>query len=139
MRNWTFLRFAALWLTIFLAGGILFGCASKDDGESFREARFAYTLNGGDPFQTNLNGNAKKFLQTKIVIEISNEKMLEVFTEKDYKVCDAVLLELRTLTEEQLKEADIQSVLGQSLINKINEAMDTDTVKNVYFKSFVVA
>ncbi len=136
MRKMTVYRLAAVCLLVALIGALLCGCAKKDDED---DKLFAYSPNGGKAFQTNLSGSSKKVMQTEIVIEVSSEKTANKFEEQDYKICNAVLMELRSVTEDKLKEADIQKTIGQELKIIINETMDTDSVKNVYFKSFVVA
>lgn len=90
-----------------------------------------------DSFVTNVKGSSKLFKAT--VVLVASEKGLDGFIEDNqYVIRDTILFDLRSLTEEDIKSADIQDKLRLSISQDLNKALDTESMVSVYFSDFVM-
>jgi flagellar basal body-associated protein FliL len=116
------------------AMGVLAGCQKNDGEEEEKEEIFVY--DAGE-FTTNVQGDRGVVLRSALKVDVTKESLLTTLEERGYVAQDAIVYQLRQLTEETVKQQDIQVTLGESIRGALNEAFETDAFKGVYFSQFV--
>ena len=95
----------------------------------------------GDYFVTNINGS-NKLVKVTVFLEVNKKQDDATFfaflDEKQYLIRNAVTFTLRSKTEEELKADNAQEMLNAEITKKINDALEIDNVKNVYFSDYVI-
>ncbi|MDR0671565.1 MAG: flagellar basal body-associated FliL family protein [Oscillospiraceae bacterium] len=114
--------------------GGLSGC-QKSGGEEEPEETI-YVYDAGE-FTTNVQGDRGVVLRTALKIDVTRESLLVTLEERGYVAQNAIVYQLRQLTEETVKQQDIQVTLGASIRDALNEAFETDAFEGVYFSQFV--
>ncbi|MDR1158643.1 MAG: flagellar basal body-associated FliL family protein [Oscillospiraceae bacterium] len=115
--------------------GVLAGCQKNDaDEEEEKEEIFVY--DAGE-FTTNVQGDRGVVLRSALKVDVAKETLLATLEERGYVAQNAIVYQLRQLTEETVKQQDIQITLGESIRGALNEAFETEAFKGVYFSQFV--
>ena len=93
----------------------------------------------GDYFVTNVKDSDKLFKVT-IVLMLNTDKLNDQLDKKDkYLIRDTILFTLRTLTEEDILNPDIQDNLRKDLTKKLNAALGIDNIVTICFSDFVMS
>jgi flagellar basal body-associated protein FliL len=91
----------------------------------------------GDPFVTNIKESDKK-IRVSIVLELKRDDQEEFLTEHNHMIRDVVVFTLCNKTEESLTAPGIEDALRKEIVEKVNEKLDIDYVKTVYFNDYVL-
>ncbi len=95
------------------------------------------TYDPGSEFITNLNeGNS--LIKAKIILEVSNKKMVKSLEKDNHIVRDAIITVLRNKTPGEINQEDGMQELKEDIINHLNEVFETEAFVNVYFEEIVV-
>ncbi|MDR3207745.1 MAG: flagellar basal body-associated FliL family protein [Oscillospiraceae bacterium] len=124
-------RAALLLAGAMLCAGLLFGCGAKEESEELK----TYPYDAGE-FFTNIR-DSKMMLSCAIKMDLTSEKLSAELVEKDYIVKDVIGTRLRQITEEDLAREDFVSELADSLVEQLNEALESRHFYRVYFIRFV--
>ena len=95
-----------------------------------------YEYSIGD-FTTNL-GNARSYFKGKIVVEVTDKKLVEKFPENDARIRDRVIKTLIDKKPEDIMNPTGQQNLRKELINEISILMETDKISNLFFTDYIV-
>lgn len=130
-----------LFLVIVVAGVTSFGVLwylSQPDGETgAEEMEMGPTYELGD-YTVNLAGsNRYQFLQTTVVIEVSEEEVIEELEERSPQVQDYMISVLRNTTDEELTQPGVPEVKN-NITSALNEIAVSGEIRNVWFTDFVV-
>ncbi len=99
---------------------------------------FTFTLE--KEFITNVK-NSQSLFKTSITFEIEQEKEEEqkAFLEENTPVIrDSILFLLREKTYDELRASDIRDKLSKQIVELLNEKLDVEYLKSVYFNEYVV-
>ncbi len=128
-----------IFLVIVVAGATSFGVLwylSQPDEET-EEMEMGPTYEMGE-YTVNLTGaSGYQFLQTTVVIEVSEEEVIEKLEERSPQVQDYMISVLRNTTDEELEEPGVPGI-KRNIIEALNEIAANGEVRNVWFTDFVV-
>ena len=98
------------------------------------EVRVEYSP--GEFFTTNVNGS-NRLLKTGIVLVVNETGLDEMLSAQNARIRDAIIFILRELTEDQIKETNVQDELRDKIISELNERLGIDNFVEVLFNDFV--
>lgn len=117
--------------------GLLWYMSQDSAPEEGEEQTMGPTYQIGD-FTVNLSGSGGyQYLQTNIVVEVSDEDVINELDSRSPQVQDAILTTLRSQSMEQIQEPGANQI-KQELANNINEVIQHGEIENVWFTQFVV-
>lgn len=93
--------------------------------------------NTGSPFITTLR-DSRKIIKADIVIEIHDKKDERILSDFNYRVRDCILTILGNISEDDIKSEDFKDNLKSDIKNKLQEMLETITIKGIYFNEFVI-
>ncbi|SDL74008.1 flagellar basal body-associated FliL family protein [Halarsenatibacter silvermanii] len=129
-----------IFLVVFIAGATSFGVLwylSQQDAEEAEEVELGPTYDLGE-YTVNLTGeSAFQILQTKIVVEVSSEEVIEEFEERSPQVQDTLISVLRNAGDQELREPGMPGI-KEDIKSALNEISRNGEVRNVWFTDFVV-
>lgn len=112
--------------------------APKDEVEPV-EQRGSYSP--GDHFITNVK-DSQMLVKASVVLEVNrsaeDEEFYAFLDENKYKIRDAIVFVLREKTADQLQQPNIKAILTDEMVEKINQVLEIDNVKTIYFTDYVV-
>ncbi len=79
-----------------------------------------------------------RYLRVSIDLEIENEETGKVVDKRLPKIRDAILTILPTKKYEDIGTVEGKSALRNEMLTKLNELMEPEKIKNIYFTEFVV-
>jgi len=127
-------------LIVVLAAATSFGVLwymTRDTGPDEIEDRMGPTYQLGE-YTVNLSGTGGfQYLQTNIVVEVSDEKVLEEIDKRSPQIDDAIISTLRNQSIDEIQEPGANEI-KQQLIDSINNVLAHGEVRNVWFTQFVV-
>jgi flagellar FliL protein len=92
-----------------------------------------------DSFIVNLAGaGGRNYLKIDISLELSDPAVQQEIANKLPKIRDAILLILSTKTFDDVKTSQGKMLLKEDILMRINDALTSGSVENLYFTSFVV-
>jgi len=92
-----------------------------------------------DDFTVNLlNENGKRYLRTKINLELDSENLQPEIEKKVPVLRDIILQILASKQVEEITTKDGKERLKDELVKAINRALIDGQIKNIYFSSFVI-
>ena len=80
----------------------------------------------------------KRYLRVSMDLELENEESAKVVDKWLPKLRDAVLMILPTKKYEDIGTVQGKSALRNEILTKLNELMEPEAIKNIYFTEFVV-
>lgn len=98
-------------------------------GEMFDLEQFVVNLS--DP-------KGKRYLKVKITIELESVEVVERVTKVMPKLRDVVIIMLTSLTFEEVMTPEGKIQIRDELLERFNQTLRPDRVKNIYFTEFVV-
>lgn len=119
---------------IFFGSIIYFVFFRNADDTSKPLKTYEYTI--GD-FTTNL-GNVRSFFKGKLVVEVTDKKLLDKFPENNARIRDRVIEILISKKPEQIMDPTGQQNLRIELIGEISKLMETDQISNLYFIDYII-
>ncbi|MDH3393880.1 MAG: flagellar basal body-associated FliL family protein [Desulfobulbaceae bacterium] len=92
-----------------------------------------------EPFVVNLaDPKGKRYLKVQIKLEIESVEALERTQKAAPKLRDLVIIMLTSLTFEEVMTPEGKIRIRDELLERFNQVMRPDRVKNIYFTEFVV-
>ncbi len=87
----------------------------------------------------NLSGSGSHYLRVKVTIDHpKNKKLKEELDKKKHIVSDAIIATLRGKTLAEVSNANALQGLKNSLIEEINNNLDSGEITGIYFTDFLV-
>jgi len=129
-----------IFLVIFVAGatsfGVLWYISQTEEGEA-GEREMGPTHELGE-YTVNLTGSERyQFLQTTVVIEVSEEDVIERLESRAPQVQDSMISVFRNTTDEELTEPGVPE-LKQNIKDVLNDIAAEGEIRSVWFTDFVV-
>lgn len=92
-----------------------------------------------DPFVVNLaDPKGKRYLKVKIELELEAATSVEKATKVAPKLRDMVIMMLTSLSFEEVMTPEGKIGIRDELLERFNQIMRPDRIKNIYFTEFVV-
>ncbi len=92
-----------------------------------------------EPFVVNLaDPKGRRYLKVQLKLEIENPEALERTQKAAPKLRDLVIIMLTSLTFEEVMTPEGKIRIRDELLERFNQVMRPDRVKNIYFTEFVV-
>jgi len=79
-----------------------------------------------------------RYLRVSMDLELENEETGKIVDRRLPKIRDAILTILPTKKYEDIGTVEGKSVLRNEMLTKLNELMEPEKIKNIYFTEFVV-
>jgi flagellar FliL protein len=94
---------------------------------------------GLEPFVVNLaDPKGKRYLKVKIELELENLAAVDKATKVAPKLRDMVIMMLTSLSFEEVMTPEGKIRIRDELLERFNQIMRPDRIKNIYFTEFVV-
>lgn len=90
-----------------------------------------------DPFILNLS-EPGRFVKLTVHLEVKNEKIQQYINEKMPKIRDVIITLLSSKSADVLATPEGKFQLKDELLLRVNQAIEKDFVKNIYFTEFVI-
>lgn len=92
-----------------------------------------------EPFVVNLaDPKGKRYLKVQLKLEVESPEALERIQKAAPKLRDLVIIMLTSLTFEEVMTPEGKIRIRDELLERFNQVMRPDRVKNIYFTEFVV-
>jgi flagellar FliL protein len=92
-----------------------------------------------EPFVVNLaDPKGKRYLKVKIELELESKEAVDKATKVSPKLRDMVIMMLTSLGFEEVMTPEGKIRVRDELLERFNEIMRPDHIKNIYFTEFVV-
>jgi len=92
-----------------------------------------------EPFVVNLaDPKGKRYLKIKIELELESKEAVDKATKVSPKLRDMVIMMLTSLGFEEIMTPEGKIRVRDELLERFNEIMRPDHIKNIYFTEFVV-
>ena len=92
-----------------------------------------------EPFVVNLaDPKGKRYLKVKIELELESKEAVDKATKVSPKLRDMVIMMLTSLGFEEIMTPEGKIRVRDELLERFNEIMRPDHIKNIYFTEFVV-
>ncbi|RKD34443.1 flagellar basal body-associated FliL family protein [Thermohalobacter berrensis] len=79
-----------------------------------------------------------RIAKLNITIEVTDEELIEVFTNKDFLIKDEINKIIRSKNEEDIEGSNGQIMLQEEITKTLKEIFQNDKINNIYFKEFIV-
>ncbi len=90
-------------------------------------------------FLVNLaDAGGKKYLKTKIALELSGEMALEEIIRRKVMIRDVILMHLSSKTFEDINTVDGKIELRNELVMRLNQSLHGAAIRKIYFTEFVI-
>lgn len=90
-----------------------------------------------ESFITNVN-ESNKLLKTTIVLVANKEELQPVLDANQFVIRNEILFILRSLTEADVKNTEVETLLGENIVQRLNEVLEIDNITGVLFTDFVM-
>lgn len=92
-----------------------------------------------EPFVVNLSDpKGKRYLKLKVELELDSPTAAEVVTKVMPKLRDTVIMMLTSLTFEEVMTPEGKIRIRDELLDRFNQILRPNRIKNIYFTEFVV-
>ncbi|MFA7383214.1 MAG: flagellar basal body-associated FliL family protein [Desulfurivibrionaceae bacterium] len=92
-----------------------------------------------EPFVVNLaDPKGKRYLKVKIELELENKEAVDKVTKASPKLRDMVIMMLTSLDFEEVMTPEGKIRVRDELMERFNEILRPEHIKNIYFTEFVV-
>ncbi|PAB61262.1 flagellar basal body-associated FliL family protein [Anaeromicrobium sediminis] len=122
-------------ITAIVLGGTIFYTTSKDKKEEPKEVK-TYTHSLGEIY-ANVQ-DSRRILKINMDIEISDEKLIEKFNEKNSKIKNAILETLGNKREEDLLVVGGQQALRKEILKEVKKIVPSNEILDIFFVEFIV-
>jgi len=110
---------------------------SQKDNVKNNEKVEVVVIHSDSPYITNLK-DSNSYLKVDISIEVKDSKDAELLKNDMYKVRDKIIKILRNVSEDDMKQSDIQEKLKNQIKQDLQKDLKIDTINGIYFNEFVV-
>lgn len=111
----------------------------KDAGSQQTSQPFIGEIYALEPFVVNLaDPKGKRYLKVKIEIELESATAVEQITKVAPKLRDMVIMMLTSLSFEEVMTPEGKIRIRDELLERFNQIMRPERIKNIYFTEFVV-
>ncbi|RMG81749.1 MAG: flagellar basal body protein FliL [Bacteroidetes bacterium] len=90
-----------------------------------------------DPFILNLS-EPGRFVKLSIHLEVKNEKIQQYVTDRMPKIRDSIITLVSSKSADILATPEGKFQLKDELLLRVNQAVEKDLIKNLYFTEFVI-
>ena len=123
--------------------GIIFGLQimNKDKGP---ETEVELDISSAKIFQHDVGemfcnlAESRKLVKINPTVETTDEKFIEVLTNKNYIIRNEINEIIRSKKAEEIEGSEGQKSLQKQILTRLNEIFNTKVISNVYFKDFIV-
>ncbi len=115
--------------------GVFYFATNRSNEETIKEIE-TFTYSFGELY-SNLK-DSKKILKINIVLETTDEKLLEKVESEKFKINNNILELLRSKTESDLAGDVGQQNLRKEVLNLTKSILPSDKVNDVYFIEFII-
>jgi len=91
----------------------------------------------GNYFVTDI-ADSRRLLKSDIIISCSGDYKSNDLVKENHRIRDIIIFTLREKTESDLQTNGIKELLNEEIIQKLNDAFETDAFKKLYFNEFVI-
>ncbi len=100
---------------------------------------FKDRLYGLDPFVVNVTGDGyNRFLKLRIELEASDTELKEEIDARLPQVRDALIVLLSSKQLSDITDFEVKALLKEDILERVNDLLDTGSVRSVLFTEFVV-
>jgi len=110
--------------------------AQKVEEEVPKEKEKAFLIQL-DPFILNLS-EPGRFVKLTVHLEVKNEKIQQYVNDRMPKIRDAIITLVSSKSADVLSTPEGKFQLKDELLLRVNQAIEKDFVKNIYFTEFVI-
>ncbi|MCT4507991.1 MAG: flagellar basal body-associated FliL family protein [Tepidibacter sp.] len=122
-------------ISLLIFGATLYFVYFKNSDGS-RQNLEAFNYDAGQ-FSTNM-GDSNHYFKGNIVIESTDEKEIEVMTEKSVIIRDTILKVIISQDPEKMTSNEGLDKLERELISDLSTKLNLKSIKNVYFTDYIV-
>ncbi|WFD11685.1 flagellar basal body-associated FliL family protein [Tepidibacter hydrothermalis] len=122
-------------ISLLIFGATLYVVHFKDSSKSSQKVK-TFNYDAGE-FSTNM-GDSAHYFKGKIVIESTDEKEIEIMTEKNVIIRDTILKVIISQDPEKMTSNEGLDKLERELISNLSMKLDFKSIKNVYFTDYIV-
>ncbi|MDR1669699.1 MAG: flagellar basal body-associated FliL family protein [Oscillospiraceae bacterium] len=126
-------KIAALCLLAVMAMTLLASCGEKAEAYTGQKnVNFSFD----EPFIANVSDEPRQYVKCAIMLEISDEKLLEELTAKQHRIRGFVYDLIGARTNEQVRDIAEKSTILAEFIALANAEFNTDAIVAAYFTEF---
>lgn len=111
--------------------------AKKDDVVELPKEKEKAILIPLDPFILNLS-EPGRFVKLTIHLEVKNEKIQQYVNDRMPKIRDSIITLVSSKSADILSTPEGKFQLKDELLLRVNQAVEKDLIKNIYFTEFVI-
>lgn len=82
--------------------------------------------------------NTKHFFKGKVTLELTNEKLTTVLTEKQVIIRDSIIGIILEKEPDEMVTTQGREKLKKEIIDKVTKIVDNKAISNVYFPDYIV-
>lgn len=97
----------------------------------------SYVYSTGESFLTNLK-DGSHYVKADILIEVSNKDALKILEQNNYKIRDQIIEILGDIDQEEIKNKDFKKNLRNTLKEDLQNLLNIDKIKGIYFNEFII-
>jgi flagellar FliL protein len=119
---------------VFIYKLVINNSAGTKDGKKAIEVGPLYET---EEFTVNMAGTINHYIKAKFALEVTDEKVSKEIEERWPLLKDAIIRILSEQTEQTLLDSKGKEMLKQKLIKAMNNFLETGTIKQVYFETWL--
>ncbi len=120
---------------VLIIAGVVVGVLLLGNSEKKPKEVKTYFLSLGEIY-SNVK-DSKKIVKVKFTIETTNEKSIDKLSGKSFIILDEVNKIIRNTTEDELQGMEGQTKLQDSILERLVELFENESITNVYFDEFI--
>jgi len=97
----------------------------------------SYIYSTGESFLTNLK-DGSHYVKADILIEVPDKKTLKILEQNNYKIRDEIIEILGDIVQEDIKDKDFKKNLRNKLKEDLQNLLNIDKIKGIYFNEFII-
>lgn len=122
-------------VTAIVFGGVFYFAVYKTPEKAVKEIK-TYSFPIGELY-SNVK-DSRRILKANIVVEVTDEKIIEKLNENKSKITNNIIELLRSKDENNLSGDKGQQALRAEILKSIQQVIHSDQITNVYFVEFIV-
>ena len=97
----------------------------------------SYIYSTGESFLTNLK-DGSHYVKADILIEVPDKETLKILEQNNYKIRDEIIEILGDIDQEDIKDIDFKKNLRNKLKEDLQNLLNIDKIKGIYFNEFII-
>lgn len=97
----------------------------------------SYIYSTGESFLTNLK-DGSHYVKADILIEVPDKETLKILEQNNYKIRDEIIEILGDIDQEDIKDKDFKKNLRNKLKEDLQNLLNIDKIKGIYFNEFII-